>query len=286
MITINCIGCGRVGKSILKLIVNNQLGEIKGIVNQSIESAEQATQFIGQGTALKHVEDLLPSKIYFIAAHDGAIEKICRELSRKNLLPSEAIIVHFSGSLSSDALLSARDSKCLIASVHPIKSFAHPEAVVNNFLDTYCAIEGDEQATLILKRLFENMGGIVFNIKKKYKAHYHAAMVMANNYLTTLHYHTVKNLEKTGIEINISKKLVSMLMSDSLKNINTLNYEAALTGPIQRGDTGTVARHIEALQHDLITKAIYLALGKGTLSLIDHASPIMEEFQRILEDKR
>ncbi len=282
MTTINCIGCGKLGKTILKLIADNQLAKINDIANQSHQSAKAAVEFIGQGNAISKLDELSPADIYFIATRDDTIQKVCEELVRKNLLKPGAIVVHFSGSLSSDILLSARNAQCFIASAHPIKSFAQPSIVVANFSGTYVAIEGNPEAMPAISELFKGIGGVVFNIKKENKRQYHAAMVIANNYLTTLHYQAVENLKSSGVEENIAKKLVSMMMSDSLNNVNRLSHKEALTGPIQRGDAMTIKGHMEALKHDPINKAIYAALGKGTLPLTSHGPSEKKELEKIL----
>ncbi len=289
MKTINCIGCGRLGRTILRLIADNQIAIINEVVNQSLQSAEAAIKFVGQGKPVGSLDELSPADIYFITTRDDTIQHVCEELVRKNLLKSHSIVIHFSGSLASDVLVSARAAGCFIASVHPVKSFANSEAAINHFSGTYMAIEGDPEAMTIVKELIQGVGGIAFSIKKQNKRQYHAGMVIANNYLTTLHYQAVKNLQESGVEESVAKKLVSMLMSDSLNNVNTFDHKAALTGPIQRGDVATVKGHIEALQHDPISKAIYAALGKGALLLTTHELSVKNKLERVLsgvEDKK
>jgi predicted short-subunit dehydrogenase-like oxidoreductase (DUF2520 family) len=285
MKTINCIGCGRLGRAILKLIVKNQVAEINEVVNQSLQAAEAATKFVGQGKAVGSLDELSPADIYFITTRDDTIQHVCEELVRKNLLKPHSIVIHFSGSLTSDVLLSARDAGCFIASVHPVKSFANAEAAVNHFSGTFMAIEGDIEAMPTLNEIIKGIGGIAFSIKKENKRQYHAGMVIANNYLTTLHHQAVKNLQESGVEEGIAKKLVSMLMGDSLNNVNKFDHKTALTGPIQRGDAVTVKGHMEAIGHDPISKAIYAALGKGTLLLTSHELSVINKLERVLSNE-
>lgn len=285
MKTINCIGCGRLGRTILKLIVDNQVAKINEIVNQSLQSAEVAIKFVGQGKAVSALDELSPADIYFITTRDDAVQHICEELVSKKLLKPYSIVLHFSGSLTSDVLLSARDAGCFIASVHPVKSFANSEVAVNHFSGTYMAVEGDLEAMPVVNELIRGIGGVAFSIKKENKRQYHAGMVIANNYLTTLHYQAVKSLQESGVEESIAKKLVSMLMGDSLNNVNKFDHRSALTGPIQRGDAVTIKGHMEALRHDPISKAIYSALGKGTLLLTAHERPVKNKLERVLSDE-
>lgn len=282
--SIHFIGCGRLGKTIAKLIHAHDAGIMNGVLNSSIESSQHAIQFIGQGTALQSIEQLSPADIYFITTADDLIQTMAEQLTEKNILKPGAIIVHCSGSLSSDILQSAKKAGCLIASVHPVKSFANPTTAVKTFEGTFCSFEGDPQARQILKEIFEKIGGKFLDIDKTRKAQYHAAMVIANNYVTGLHYQATKKLAECGIDPDISKKLVSMMMNDSLRNLETLDHTKALTGPLQRGDIATINRHIKALQHDPTVLKIYKAIGLGTLPITPHNTAIKEKLEELFMD--
>ena len=281
--TINCIGCGRLGKTLLRLIADSKIGLIYGIVNRTIESANKAVAFINQGTAYENLRDLPLADVYLIGANDSSIAMICQKLVKEDRLKPSSIVMHCSGFLSSDILVSAKKVGCLIASVHPVKSFANPEIDITTFKKTFCGFEGDDEAFAVIDKIFNTIGGVMFNLKKENKKRYHAAMVMANNYLTTLHYHATQNLIESGVESAVSKQLVSMMMNDSLHNLENLDHKNALTGPIQRGDKETIQGHVDALKSDKISADIYSFLGKGTLSLTDHKKEIKEEIEKILD---
>lgn len=278
---INFIGCGRLGKTVAKLIKLKNLAMICGIVNRSKESAQQAVEFIGAGTAYSSIKELPKADIYFITTSDDAIQPSCSELAASGLLNHDTIVLHCSGSLTSDVLESAKNLGSHTASIHPIKSFASPECI-DQFKDAYCAIEGDDSALSELIPIFEKMGGIVFRIHKEKKQYAHIAGVIANNYLVTLHHCALQCYEVAGVDEKIAKKIVSMLMTDALNNINLFSYEKALTGPIQRGDTETIDNHIMALSQTNLVKNIYSALGIETLSLTHHSETKKEELKKIL----
>lgn len=284
MLTVNFIGCGRLGRTIAKLFHINHIAEIKGVINSTLESGLDAVAFIGQGTAVKTLSELPAVDVTFITTRDDRIGEICQQLVRLNLLKPSSIVVHCSGALSSDILLVAKTAKCLIASVHPVRSFANPKETVNTFQGTFCSLEGDEETKLMMAQLFEAIGGIMLVINKENKKRYHAATVIANNYLVTLHYHAVQNFVQTGVEESIATKLVSTLMSDAFNNLKTLPHRKALTGPIERGDIKTIKEHIESLEGDTVSKNIYSSLGRGTLPLTAHSPNILDEFKNIFND--
>lgn len=288
MLSANIIGCGKLGKSIAKLLIQNAAVSITGIVNSSINSGVAAVEYVGEGRAFASINELPPADIYFITTKDDLIEEMAHKLQTANILKPGAIVLHCSGSLSSDALNKVKESKCYIASVHPIKSFANTSQSVSTFAGTYCAYEGDKEAISILIPIFEKIGATLFPIKKENKKIYHAGGVIANNYLVTLHYHATQCYINAGVDKEIAKKIVSMLMKDALNNINSLSHNQALTGPIQRGDINTVSSHADSLKQDVAlndTRDIYLSMGRGTLTLVNHQPSIKNRLQNILTDE-
>src|SRR3990167_5572323 len=288
-ISVNFIGCGKLGKTIAKLLKQNDVANVIGIVNSSITSAREAAHFIGESCAFSNIKELPKADIYFITTRDDLIEETAINLQTNVLLYKGAIILHCGGSLSSDELKIVKNSQCYIASIHPIKSFAHPSQSISTFPGTYCVIEGDEQATTVLTQLFEKIGGIMLPIKKENKKIYHAGGIIANNYLVTLHYHATQCYINAGINETIAKKLVSMLMQDALSNLDESSHEKSLTGPIQRGDANTVLNHTLSLRNSSLlkeTKDIYLSMGRGTLPLTSHSQIIKEKFFEMLSSSK
>jgi predicted short-subunit dehydrogenase-like oxidoreductase (DUF2520 family) len=273
--TANFIGCGRLGKT-LAFLLKNQL-TITGVVNQSFENAEQAVKFIGSGKAYHSINELPPAEIYFITTRDDEIEKIAVQLAEK-IHDKNTMVVHCSGSLPSRIL---KKSQWQVASVHPLKSVADPEIAIHEFTGTYCAVDGDAQAVSILKKLFESIGAQIFEIKSQQKSLYHAASVMANNYLVTLHHQALKTFVEAGVDHETAKNIVSKLISDALNNLSQLSHAQALTGPIKRGDTQTIAGHMSVLQNKL-TQEIYSVLGLGTLDLTEHNMELKKAMHALL----
>lgn len=282
MLSVNFVGCGALGKTIARLIHEHKAAEIRGVVNSELKHAQQAVAFIGAGKACSSIQDLPQSDITFITTKDDKIELICAELVNKKLLQPGSIVLHCSGSLSSDVLATAKNVNCYIASVHPIKSFADPKEVVSTFNGTYCAIEGDVEAKEKLKKLFACIGAVVMEIRKESKKKYHSASVMANNYLVTLHYSAVQNFMKSGIEEPVAIKLASSMMNDALKNLHKFSHHDALTGPIKRGDVQTVKGHVDAFADDEVMQNIYTSLGIGTLPITNHSSSIKNDLANVL----
>lgn len=271
--SINIIGCGKLGKTIAKLLSINELAMIGGILNSSAASTQEAVRVVGAGTPCLSIQDLPEADITLIATRDDAVSDIAEALVQQGKIASGSIVFHCSGSLTADVLSTARVKGAYLASLHPIKSFANPDQAVATFAGTYCAIEGDGTAVSQLTTLFQALSATVISIDPAQKSIYHAGGVMANNYLVTLHHHATSCYTNAGIDETTAKHIVSMLMKDALNNLDNLNHSNALTGPLQRGDVKTVSKHIDALSlvEDLKqTKELYLSLGKKTIALTHH----------------
>ena len=127
------------------------------------------------------------------------------------------------------------------------------------------------------------MGGIVFTINKDAKSLYHAAAVIANNYLVTLHYHAYQAFKEAGLDDKIAHKIVSDLMKETFSKLNHYTHQKALTGPTQRGDVQTVKKHVNVLSSFPMTCKIYKTLGLGTLALTPHNEDKKNSIQEIFE---
>ncbi|MGE4543955.1 MAG: Rossmann-like and DUF2520 domain-containing protein [Pedobacter sp.] len=265
--TMNIIGCGRLGKTLAYLWRCNQIIHVQGITNRSIGSAQSAADFIGGGTACTTGE-WQPADFTMIATGDSDIAACATQLASAGILRPGNIVFHCSGALGSDILAAVKPHGALVASVHPIKSFAEPASAATSFRGTFCGIEGDLAATARLTALFENIGGTPLPLRSETKALYHAGMAISANYLVTLLQWGLDTLEQAGLPPATGLKILEPMVRNTLDNVFTLGPAEALTGPIARRDDATVSRHIKALrcwQPELAE--LYRALGLETLKL-------------------
>ncbi|MGZ3237847.1 MAG: Rossmann-like and DUF2520 domain-containing protein [Burkholderiaceae bacterium] len=245
--SISIIGCGKVGKTLGRLWMLNGVLQIQDILNRSVDSATRANAFIGAGRAIATYADLQSADIYLIAAPDDQIERCCEELAHTGKLSANSIVFHCSGALLSSVLQSARQQGAAIASIHPIRSFASPEKVVQNFAGTFCGVEGDQCAIDVLQQTFTAIGAQLVPIKTDAKILYHAAAVFSSNYLVTLLDVAQKAYIAAGIAPDVALKLIEPLMRETADNVFRLGTEAALTGPIARGDMATAEKQLRAV---------------------------------------
>jgi predicted short-subunit dehydrogenase-like oxidoreductase (DUF2520 family) len=287
--TMNIIGCGRLGKTLAYLWRTNHVVRVQGVMNRSVSSGQAAIDFIGAGTACAPGE-LLPADFTMITTGDSAIEDCASQLAGCGILRPGDIVFHCSGALGSDILTVVQACGALVASVHPIKSFAEPASAAASFGGTFCGIEGDPAATVRLTPLFESIGGMPLPLRSDTKPLYHAGMAISANFLVTLLQWGLDTLEQAGLPPAAGIKMLEPMVRNTVDNIFALGPAKALTGPIARRDEATVSRHIEALRawHPELAK-LYRDLGRKTLELAQsHSSalPAQEQsMERLLENK-
>lgn len=281
-VTMNIVGAGNLGKTIGKLMVLNKLVKIESVCNTTKNSTLAAINFMGDGTYCSSISELTEADLILIATPDDLISQTCYELSQNQNLRKNSTVFHCSGSLTSEVLTPAKNVGCKIASIHPMRSFADPALSSEHFIGTYCAMEGDLESLSILENIFKAFGAITYNIEKTKKTVYHAAGVIASNYLITLANQALACLNEAGVEKHIAINIISNLMKGSVANLEkTLSPSLALTGPIKRGDIATIEKHINALNGE--RKELYNVLGKATIPLTTLNSSKKKELSHIFD---
>lgn len=270
MTTLSCVGAGRLGRTLCRLLSEHVT--IQQVINSRQPSARQAVDFIGAGTAAT-MDSAKPADLWLIATPDNQIEAAYQALLASGAIETgkvnkSTVVFHCSGSMSASILSSAEDN-IVVASVHPIHSFANPQQSLHTFVGSHCAIEGQPDAVAMLQPLFESIGALPFAIDSQHKALYHGATVMACNYLVSLLETSQQMLTAAGVD-NSHGNILQSLIRQTLDNYLSTDATAALTGPIARGDTETVASHLRAFnnheQADLWHQ-LYTALGNATLPI-------------------
>ena len=262
LVRFNIIGAGRLGKNLALALMSHCENELVAICNLRLNNAITTVAELGSGIAVEKLADLPAVDITFITSPDHCIAGIAAQLTM-----SEGIVVHCSGALSSDVLAPLKKQGCSIASIHPLKAFRKNNLQSNALQDCDCVTEGDTLAVQQLTKLFTQAEARVIPIQADKKSTYHAAAVMASNYMVTLASCAVDLLLESGLSEEQAKNMTQALMDSSLKNLrDTPHIADALTGPLARGDVNTINQHLHAIKTPHID-TLYRAAGLATLPL-------------------
>lgn len=266
--TLNIIGGGRVGKVLGRLFASAGAFTVQDVLNRSVESAQRAVEFVGEGRAVSDTSQLRPADVYLVAVPDDQIAACCARLGASIPLQRGAVVFHCSGARSSLDIVAALPPSVAAASVHPVRSFADPAFVAAHFDDTFCSIEGAEAALQVLEPALRAIGARVIRVDGQHKILYHAASVFASNYLVALFDIALRAYEAAGIPEDVAREMMAPLARESADNVFRLGAQRALTGPIARGDWDTVVRQQQAVdQWHGPYGEVYRALAEATREL-------------------
>ena len=264
---IGFIGAGKVATAFGVYIHNNGY-KIAGFYSRCLSSSEEAAK---ASDSISYSDDILLVKncdIIFITTNDDSIESVCQSLADRGAFVSGQIVVHMSGALSSKVLISAEYQGCYTFSMHPLQSFANFSEALSNLKNSYFSIEGISDKIAILKGILDKTGNPYFILNSDSKTIYHAAACVFSNYLVTLMDEGLSLLDSIGIERKEGFKSMLPLIQSTLNNISLLGTEDALTGPIARGDSMTIEKHIAAIGKISPEKLdLYKLMASNTLLL-------------------
>jgi predicted short-subunit dehydrogenase-like oxidoreductase (DUF2520 family) len=201
------------------------------------------------------------AEIALLCVPDAAIADACAALAPA--VPPLQFVGHVSGATTLDALRPARDRGAEVFSMHPLQTIPDGGA---ELAGSPCAIAGSsEGAVRLAEDLAARLGMRPFEVPEESRAAYHAAAAMASNLLVALEESAADLLARLGVEE--ARELLAPLVLRTAANWAELG-EAALTGPIARGDEATVDRHLAALREtapDLVP--VYEALSARARSM-------------------
>ncbi len=260
------VGPGRVGTALAMLLAGAGY-DFAGAAGRSLGSAQTACKLIGAGVATTNAADVAAAaELVLITTPDDAIGTVCAELAPH--LPQGAVVAHCSGALPSSFLSPARAAGSHVGSLHPLQTLPTVEQAVELLPGSYCCIEGDPEAVDVLEGVARAIGARPLVIATESKALYHAAAVMACNYLVTLQDAAVQLGTAAGLDGEEFLRALMPLVRGTVHNLEQVGLPNALTGPIERGDVETVRRHLDAIDRDAPEALpLYKLLGRNTVDL-------------------
>jgi len=283
---IGIIGAGTLGRA-LALCLKAHGCNVEVVCRRTAGSAEALAALLeGCRWVSSPQEAADGSDVVFIATPDSAIAQVAGQVRWS----SRHGVVHCSGAHTLDILQGAADQGASVGSFHPYQTFAlvsSSEDAVQRFRGTGVAIEGDGWVAGFLEDLAGLLGCRVVHVEARDRVLYHASAVMSCGHLAALTKVVVDMWREMGVSEEDALPIIAPIMQTTLANIASGGVAASLTGPVVRGDGGTLGRHLDALEERLPDLApLYRTLARQSLLAIasEPSSGMAEDLAGPLDD--
>jgi len=264
MLKIGFIGAGTTGTA-LAVRLSQRGYEVVAASSRSFSSAQKLAARIPGCNAYHTAQEVADkTQLTFITTPDDVIAKIASEIKWHD----GQYVVHCSGVHSIDILKHAETSGGHTGCFHPLQTFASIDHAIDNLPGSTFGIEAQDSLLSILKDMANDLEGNWIILKPGDKVLYHAAAVFTSNYFVTLVKLSTDLWRTFGIPQEQAVKALAPLIKGTLHNIETVGLPDCLTGPIARGDSGTIKKHLDALRTQVPAAfTIYKELGRQTLPI-------------------
>lgn len=265
------VGAGKVGFTLGKFF-REQGKQVAGYYSRNTESAEEAAQFTETAAYATLAELVQDSDVLFLTVPDSSITSVYEEIRRYPIRGK--YICHCSGALSSEAAFPGIDSTGAYEySVHPLFAVSDKYHAYQELPDVFFTIEGQQDHLEELRSMLTNMGLTVKSIDPAAKTLYHTAAVMASNLVTGLLAEAANVFVQSGAVEDTQEALAAMesLIRGNVEHVLREGPAASLTGPVERGDDGTVRKHLAVLREN--ERKLYTALSQSLVALAEQKHP-------------
>jgi len=260
------IGTGMVGTAI-GFLLKKAGYKVTSIYDKSSAALKRALPYTGGEAFLDPLEAVQKADVILITTPDDAILPTCQEIAISPLM-KDKFVFHMSGAGGLDLLAPAKKAGASVASIHPLQSFSSVDQAIKIIPGSYFGITADKKAQTPAKKIILDLGGIPLVISPGQKPLYHAAACFASNYLVSLMNVVESIYQAIGLKEKDARKAFLPLVYGSLKNIEKSGSISSLTGPIARGDSGTIQKHLTAINKILPQYAsVYSSLGLITVKV-------------------
>ncbi|ACU34293.1 DUF2520 domain-containing protein [Actinosynnema pretiosum subsp. pretiosum] len=266
------------------VISAGRVGSVLGAALTRAGHAVSAVSAVG-AASLRRADALLPdvpvlpppdvaagADLVLLAVPDDELPGLVRGLVATGSLRAGQIVVHVSGAQGVAALAPAAEVGALCLALHPAMTFTgRPEDVDRVRACTFgvTAADGDDIAWSVGEALVVEIGAEAVRVPESARPLYHAALTHGANHLMTLVADCAEALRGAGVAN--PERVLAPLLGAALDNA-LRHGDRALTGPVARGDTGTVAKHLAVLADRAPgTLDAYRALARRTADRAESA---------------
>ncbi|WP_285727055.1 Rossmann-like and DUF2520 domain-containing protein [Psychromicrobium xiongbiense] len=264
---VGVVGAGKVG-AVLGAALRGAGHAVVGVSAVSEDSRERAESLLPGVPILEIPEVVERAELVLLAVPDDALSTLVEGLATLGAWQAGQLVAHTSGRFGVGVLAPVRAVGAIPLAIHPAMTFTGLSMDLSRISDCSFGVSADPAMLPIAQALVVEMGAEPVVIAEADRPLYHAALAHSSNHLVTLVAQSAQLL--AGIGIERPERLLGPLLRASLENA-LASGENALTGPVVRGDAGTVAAHRAAVEEAVDSVAgsedvlqAYLAMARAT----------------------
>ncbi|WP_299446766.1 Rossmann-like and DUF2520 domain-containing protein [uncultured Phycicoccus sp.] len=260
-LTVGVVGAGRVG-AVLGAALARAGHRVTGAYAVSDASLARAAALL-PGVPVEDVATVVAgAELVILAVPDDALADLVAGLSATGGWQAGQIVVHTSGRSGTAVLDPVRAHHAMPLALHPAMTFTGTAMDLDRLADCTFGVTADEALRAVAEALVLEMGGSPVWVEEEDRLAYHAALAHGANHLVTLTVEAMDVLTRAGVED--PRAVLAPLLHAAVDNALRMG-DAALTGPVARGDVGTVRAHLRELDRlapDI--RRTYVALARAT----------------------
>jgi predicted short-subunit dehydrogenase-like oxidoreductase (DUF2520 family) len=241
---VGVIGLGRVG-SALALALQRAGHEVVAVSGVSAATRKRADRLFPDVDVLPAEEVARAATLLLLTVPDDVLPDVVETIAAQSAFLPGQLVAHTSGRHGLGVLDPVRDLGALPLALHPAMTFAGAPEDVDRLAGCVFAVSAEGDLRLVAEALVLEMGAEPAYVDDEHRVLYHCALAWGANYLTTIVSQSADLLTAAGVEQ--PARMLGPLLGAALDNA-LRRGDAALTGPVSRGDAGTVAAHLDELR--------------------------------------
>ena len=262
--SIAIVGAGRLGTA-LAIGLRRAGYTISEIVSRNNVASKRNAATLGRKvharpTTVANVR--LNADVIWLCVPDREIKNLANKVA-STIDWKRKIAFHSSGALSSDELSILRQRGAAVGSIHPLMTFV--SGSIPSLKGVPFAMEGDAAAIRAARRIAKDLEGEAFTIRKQHKTAYHAWGSFASPLLVATLVTTERLARAAGLSVREARRKMLPIVKQTIANYETLGPAGAFSGPIVRGDTEIVRKHLRMLKKVPEAREVYLALARAAV---------------------
>jgi len=271
---IGIIGAGKVGIALGRTLKARGF-HIAVIASRRTASLDEARRYLGDESAytLDNLAVFDAADVVAVTTQDREIRKVADEAFAAGLPLDGKVVFHTSGAHASTELSPLDRKGAFLGSFHPLQTFPDIDSGVAVLPETSIFIEGDEKALSVLRTLASAAGREWVLLAKEHKVLYHLSAVFVCNLLAALLHSGEAIMKRIDIDLTPFYPIIRA----TLKNIEAKGPLFSLTGPVVRGDAGTIASHLDAMDGMERQKEVYRSLSRVALEMAEERGTLTAE---------